>query len=415
MRGRYIAGLDIGTTNVSAVVARTGSGSPEVLGLGTVPSRGMKKGVVVDMDAVAGDIKGAVREAEESSGVEINSVYLGVAAEHVECLDSYGATGIKGKETAKKDIDRAMEAASALYVPLDREVLHVLPTDFVIDGQGGIMRPLGMSGVRLEANVRVVTASQAAVENLAGCCRRAGLTVMDTVFGPVATYKAVVRPHESSVALVDMGGGTSDVAVFGEGALLHAAVLPLGGSHLTNDIAIGLRLSPKEAERVKRKYGYAVSDVDVNEQMEVRAMDGRKKTLQRSSLGEIILPRCEEMFAMVREGITHPALYSSPTCVVLTGGAALLEGMDRVAEAVLGLPVRVGVPEKCSVVHGSALANPALSTSVGLMLYGHEAEASVYDDLFEGTMGRFRRWMGKILNYESGVKNKGKEKSLIAD
>jgi cell division protein FtsA len=415
MRGRYIAGLDIGTTKVSAVVARTGGGSPEIFGLGVVPSNGMKNGVVVDMDAVTRSVKGAVKKAAQSSGVDIKSVYLGVAAEHIECLDSYGATGIKGKEVVKKDIDRALEVASALYVPLDREVLHVLPTDFVIDGQGGIVRPLGMSGVRLEANVRVVTASQAALENLARCCQKAGLTVMDTVFGPIATFKAAVRPDESFVALVDMGGGATDVAVFNNGALLHAAVLPIGGSHLTNDIAIGLKLSLDEAERVKQKFGYAISDADTGEQMQVRMMDGRIKTLQRSSLGGIILPRCEEMFTMARESITHPALYSSPTCVVLTGGTAQLEGIDRVAEAVFGLPVRVGIPEKCSMVRGSELESPAMSTSVGLMLYGHESEASVYDELFDGTLGKFSKWIRRIANYEIGLKNKRKEKSIVAN
>jgi cell division protein FtsA len=183
--------------------------------------------------------------------------------------------------------------------------------------------------------------------------------------------------------------------------------MPIGGDYLTNDIAIGLRLSLEEAERVKQKYGYAISDADVEEQMEVRTMDGKIKTLQRGSLGGIILPRCEEMFLMVREGIMHPVLYSSPTCVVLTGGTAKLEGMDRVAEAVFGMPVRIGVPEKYSMVHGSALASPALSMSVGLMFYGHESEASVYDDLFEGTFGRFRRWGRKL--FRNGEREKGKK------
>jgi cell division protein FtsA len=403
MRKRFIAGLDIGSTTVSAVVARTGNGGPEIVGLGLVLSSGMKKGVVVDMDAVTRAIKGAVRKACETSGVDIKSVYLGVAAEHIECLASYGATGIKGKEAAKKDIDRALDSASAMYVPLDRDMLHVLPTDYVIDGQGGIVRPLGMSGVRLEANVQVVTASHAALENIERCCQKAGLTVMDTVFAPIATFNAAVRPDESSVALVDMGGGTTQVAVFNEGALIHAAVLPIGGGHLTSDIAIGLRLSLDEAERVKQKYGYALSDVRDDEQMEVRTMDGSIKTLQRDSLGAIILPRCEELLSIVRESMTLPELYILPTSVVFTGGTARLEGMDRVAEAVLGLPVRVGVPEKCPVIRGGELRSPSLSTSVGLVRgYAWEARKILWQACQIRNRDQ-KQTKGKITRCELGV------------
>jgi cell division protein FtsA len=396
MGAKYILGLDIGTTKVCAVVAKAEGESAEIIGAGITPSRGMKKGVVVDMEAATASVARAVSLAGKSSGVELKAAYVGVAGGHILCQESYGATGIKGKEVTRKDVDRVIEAASTVFVPLEREVLHVLPTDFTVDGQGGVARPLGMSGVRLEANVRVITASQAALENLVRCCEDAGITVIEIIFEPIASFKAVARTYEaaSAVAVVDIGGGTTDVAVYREGGLRHASVLPVGGGHLTNDIAIGLKVSTDEAERVKKEYGYALWNGKRSgpEEMEVMDLDGERKKMPARYLGEILLPRCEEIFELIGEEIRRALLYTSSSCVVLTGGAALLEGLDRVAEAKLGVPVRVGLPANASAPALRELTeSPMYSTSVGLMLYGLQAERGVYDDLVLGLREKLKK------------------------
>jgi cell division protein FtsA len=352
------------------------------------------------MDATAGAIRKAVAGCEESSGLVLKAVYIGVAGGHIRCQESFGATGIKGREVSSRDIERVMEAAATVYVPLDRELLHVLPSDFIVDGQEGIVKPEGMSGVRLEANVRVITASHAAVENLVKCCETAGLKVMDAILEPIASAKAVLRPYEldTGAVVIDMGGGTTDVAIFNDGTMKHASVLPVGGNNITGDIAIGLKVSMEEAERLKRKYGYAMADEDPSGEMEVAGMDGRRRPMPRKYMGEIIRPRCEEMFALVRQGISDALLYSSPVCVVLTGGTALLGGTDRIAEAAFGLPVRVGVPENgVPVAPQQKLCSPGYSTSVGLMMHGLEAERNAYDDLFDGLFGRLRKWGRNVL------------------
>jgi|Deesub1362A_J573_1020465.scaffolds.fasta_scaffold00444_23 cell division protein FtsA len=395
MSRKFVVGIDIGTTKVCAVVAKAGYDTAEIIGTGFTVSRGLKKGVVVDVDATTQAIREAVSEAEKTSGVELRAAYIGVAGSHIECITSYGATGIKGKEVTKKDVDRVVESASAVYVPLDREVLHVLPSDFVIDGQNGIVQPLGMSGVRLEANVRVITASQAAVETLIRCCEKAGVEVIETVFEPIASSKAILRADElnSGVAVIDIGGGTTDIAVYMQGRFRHASTLPVGGNHITNDIAIGLRLSQKEAERVKKKYGDALGDVDLQDEMDVEGMDGQMKKIPRQYLTEIIRPRCEEIFELIRHELHE--LYTCPSCVVLTGGTALLKGVDRIAEALLGLPVRVGAPEGGkALLSEDVLGSPLYSTCVGLMLYGFEKEKGIYENLFSGLLNRFKKWTG---------------------
>jgi cell division protein FtsA len=400
---KYIIGLDIGTTKIGVVVALVEGGLAEIVGMGTSASSGLKKGVVVDIDVTTDAIRTAVAEAEMSSGIEIKAAYVGVAGSHIECLKSYGATGIKGSEVSRSDLDRVMDAASALYVPLDREVLHVLPTDFVIDGQGGIVKPMGMSGARLEANVRVITASHSAVENIAKCCRKAGVEVLDTVFQPIASSRAVSDEDEleAGVAVIDMGGGTTDVAIYKDSGLVHASVLPVGGNHLTNDIAIGLRVSQREAERVKREFGYAIGEIDASELIDVKLMNNEYRKVRRMYLKEIIRPRCEEALRLIRRDVNGATTLSGPSYVVLTGGTALTPGMDRVAEAVFGLPVRIGLPD-CPP-HMDVLNSPMYSTAVGLVLYGNEAERSAYDGVFDGLV---RRVKGKTKNLLE-VKNWG--------
>jgi cell division protein FtsA len=395
---KYVVGLDIGTTKICAMVARVEAGAPEIMGIGLAGTSGLKKGVVVDIEVTTEAIRKAVSDAEASSGVEIRAAYVGVAGSHIDCLESYGATGIKGAEVTRGDLERVMDSAAALYLPLDREVLHVLPTDFVIDGQGGIVRPLGMAGARLEANVRVITASHSAVENIAKCCRKAGVDVVATVFQPIASSHAVAHAEEleAGVAVVDVGGGTTDVAVYKEGGLVHASVLPVGGNHITNDIAVGLRVSQGEAERVKKEHGFVVGEIDSGELIDITLMNGEQRQVPRHYLKEISRPRCEETLRIISGAVETSADLSGPSCVVLTGGTALMEGLDRVAEAIFGLPVRIGTPHRGVAPQlRDRLASPVYATGVGLVLYGCEAERNSYDGVIDGIV---RKVKGKTRN-----------------
>ena len=390
MSSKHIVGVDLGTTKVCVVVARPMGGPVEVTGIGIAPSSGMRKGVVVDMEAVTGSIREALKRAEESAGVDIRKAYVGVSGSHMGCMKSYGTTGIRNREVTDQDVQDALDSAGTVLVPLDREVLHVMPTDYVLDGQDGIVRPVGMAGVRLEANVMLITAAHSCVENVTKCCQRAGIYVKDVVFEGIASAHAVLRHYEreTGVAVVDIGGGSTDVTVFRQGGLCHAASIPVGGNHFTNDIAIGLKVSQYEAERVKKDYGYAIDSIDGPLQMEVTAMDGRAVKMRRANMGEIILPRCEEIFELIKEEVVEALVSAETSCVVLTGGAALLKGMDRVAEAKLGIPVRIGVPENVTGV--DVPLEPMYSTGMGLVLHGVQEEWSGYDDLMESVRNRFR-------------------------
>jgi cell division protein FtsA len=399
MGARHIVGLDIGTTKVCAVVASDGSGGHEILGAGSAPARGMKKGVVADMDAAGESIRRAVLLAERASGVTLRAAYIGVAGGHIQSLESFGATGIKDRTVTRRDVERVIESASTVYVPLDREVLHILPMDYAVDGEGDIIDPLGMSGTRLEAKVHVITASQSALENLLRCCRAAGIAETDAVFEPIASCRAVVKPYElaSGVAVVDMGGGTTDVAVYREGRLRHAEVLPVGGNHLTNDLAIGLRVSPAEAERVKKEHGYALPGADVPDTVAVTTIDGVTRQVPGEYVGEILFPRCEEMFELIAEGIRRELRFEGSSCVVLTGGTSLLTGIDRVAEARMGLPVRIGTPRNFRPSpKGAGLRNPMYSTAMGLLECGFDAEGQGNDDFTRGVRQRVRHLVKSI-------------------
>jgi cell division protein FtsA len=399
MGARHIVGLDIGTTKVCVVVASEGSGGYEIPGTGIAPARGMKKGLVADMDAATESIRRAVLLAERSSGVTLRAAYIGVAGGHVQCLESFGATGIKDRTVTRRDVERVIDSASTVYVPLDREVLHILPMDYAVDGEGGITDPLGMSGTRLEAKVRVITASQSALENLLRCCRAAGISETEAVFEPIASCRAVVKPYElaSGVAVIDLGGGTTDVAVYREGRLRHAEVLSVGGSHLTNDLSIGLRVSPAEAERVKKEHGHTLPGAEVPDTLPVTTIDGVTKHVPGRYIGEILLPRCEEMFELIAEGIRRELQFEASSCVVLTGGTALLRGIDRVAEARTGLPVRIGTPRNFRPSSkGAGLRNPMYSTAMGLLQYGFDAEGEDHDEFIRGVRARFRHLVKSI-------------------
>ncbi|MFL5360910.1 MAG: cell division protein FtsA [Myxococcales bacterium] len=373
-RGELVVGLDIGTTKICCIVGEAKETGLDVIGIGQHPSRGLRKGVVINIEATVASIKRAVEEAELMAGCEISAVYAGIAGGHIRGFNSQGVVAVKDKEVRPSDVSRVIDAARAINIPQDREIIHVLPQEFIIDDQDGIKEPLGMSGVRLEAKVHVVTAAVSSAQNIIKCCARTGLTVSDIVLEPLASAEAVLAEEEKElgVALVDVGGGTTDLAIFVNGAIQHTSVIPLGGNHLTNDIAVGLRTPMHEAERIKIQYGSAQSQVlERDETIEVPSVGGRApRVLSRRILCEIIEPRVEELFQLVHREIQKAGQENLlASGVVLTGGSTQLAGMAELAEEVLGLPVRRGVPRNVGGLT-DVVSSPAHATAVGLLLYG---------------------------------------------
>ncbi|HVK71803.1 MAG TPA: cell division protein FtsA [Kofleriaceae bacterium] len=369
-----IVGLDIGTTKIAAIAGEVTEDGVDIIGIGTSPSKGLRRGVVVNIDATVSSIQAAIDEAENMAGCQVSTVYAGISGAHVRGLNSHGIVAVKDKEVRDADIGRVIDAAKAVAIPMDREVLHVLPQQYVIDDQDGIRDPLGMAGVRLEAKVHIVTTAVTSAQNVVKCANRCGLQVADIVLEPLASAQAVLEDDERElgVALIDIGGGTCDVAVYCDGAIVHTAVLPLGGGHVTNDIATVLRTPLDSAEKIKRKYGCASrSLVDDGEQMEVPSVGGRgPRVLPRATLVEIIEPRVEEIFEHVKRELMRSGYADSLAAgVVLTGGAVSLDGTTEVAEHVLGLPTRRGFPTKVGGLV-DVVKSPAYSTGVGLVVYG---------------------------------------------
>jgi len=373
-KSNLIVGLDVGTHKVCVVVGEMTEEGVEIVGVGCHPSQGLRKGVVINIESTVGSIKKAVEEAELMAGCEINSVFTGIAGGHIKGFNSHGVVALKNREVTAADVERVLDAAKAVAIPMDQEVLHVLPQEYVIDGQDGIREPLGMSGVRLEAKVHIVTGAVTSAQNIIKCCNRTGLGVADIVLEPLASAEAVLTPEEKElgVVLVDMGGGTTDIVLFHEEAVKHTAVLAIGGNHLTNDIAAGLRTPIGDAERIKQKYGCARAALAGQEdKFEAPSVGGRgPRTIARRSLCEIIEPRVEETLDLVDREITKsgykPALASG---VVMTGGSTLLPGLIEMAEQILRMPVRLGVPDR---VRGltDVVSSPVYATGVGLVLYG---------------------------------------------
>jgi len=398
--GNIIVGLDVGTTKICAVVGELIEGELEIRGISTSASTGLRKGVVVDIESTVESIKNAVKTAESITGVEINAVYVGIAGGHIKGFNSYGAVGLRGKEVAYVDVERVIDSAKAVYVPLDREVLHVIPTGYILDGQNGIRDPIGMMGVRLEAKVYIVTGAVTSVQNLLKCCEKVGLEVVDIVFEPIASAGAVLTDDEKElgVAIVDIGGGTTDIILYKDGSLRHTSVLAIGGNHFTNDIAVGLRVSVSEAERVKKSFGSAATSmVGDSEEIDINQA-GQGKKIQRRCLSEIIQPRTEELLDLVKGELISCSAYDVASAgIVLTGGGSLLEGLDRMAEAVLGLPVRIGFPNDIKGCK-NIVNNPMYATGVGLVLYGLETESDrvFYPDAFTGIFGKMKDWVKGI-------------------
>lgn len=373
---RYLVGLDIGTSKVCTVVGEAlDSGGLDVIGLGMADSRGLKRGVVVNLEAAVDSIKRSIEEAELMAGVEIGSAYLGVNGPHIKGFNSRGVVAVAGKnrEIAREDVRRAIDAARAVSLPAGREILHVLPQDFVVDEQDGIGAPVGMTGARLEVNVHIVTGSVTSTQNLIACVNRAGVEVVDTIVGQLAAAESVITPDEKElgVAMLDIGAGTSDLAIFERGSLWHTAVIAVGGDHFTNDVAVGLRTPIPDAEKLKRRSGCALSTmVEEDETVEVASVGGRRpRLIARRVLADVLQRRAEEIFHLAWDEISKAGYEKSLNSgLVLTGGGAMLDGMSEIAEQIFDLPIRRGVP---AGVGGLAdhVANPACATAVGLVLY----------------------------------------------
>ncbi|MDH3974718.1 MAG: cell division protein FtsA [Deltaproteobacteria bacterium] len=371
-----IVGLDIGTTKICCIVGEITAEGIDIIGIGSHPSKGLRKGVVVNIESTVASIKKAVEEAELMAGCGISSVYAGIAGGHIKGLNSHGVIAVKDSEVKETDVKRVIDAARAVAIPMDREVLHILPQEFIIDDQDGIRQPIGMSGVRLEAKVHIVTGAATSAQNIVKCANQGGLDVNDIILEQLASAEAVLSADEKElgVAIVDIGGGTSDIAIFVEGSIRHTAVLSIGGDHLTNDIAIGLRTPTDEAEKIKKKYGCALSSlVGKDETISVPSMGGRKpRTLSRQLLADIIEPRVEEIFTLVRNEIIRSGYEDIlASGIVITGGSALMEGMPELGEQIFNLPVRRGDPAGIGGLV-DVVNSPIYATGVGLVLHGNK-------------------------------------------
>jgi len=372
---RLIVGLDIGTSKVLAIVGEIGaSGEVEVIGVGHHPSRGMRRGVVVNIESTVQSIQRAVEEAELMAGCQIHSVFAGIAGSHIASFNSHGIVAIKDKEVGAGDVERVLEAAKALAIPTDQRLLHILPQEFIIDKQDGIREPIGMSGVRLEAKVHIVTGAVSAAQNIVKCVRRCGLEVDDVILEQLASSLSTLTEDEKElgVCLIDIGGGTTDISVFTEGAIRHTAVIPIAGDQVTNDIAIALRTPTQYAEDIKQKYGCALTQLaHRDETIEVPSVGDRPpRKLSRQMLAEVIEPRIEELYGLVQAELRRSGFEDVlGSGMVITGGSSKMVGMVDLAEEVFHMPVRLGLPQYVGGLKG-VVQNPIFATGVGLVLYG---------------------------------------------
>ncbi|MFC1813298.1 cell division protein FtsA [Thermodesulfobacteriota bacterium] len=401
-----IVGLDVGTTKICAVVGEVSGNDINIIGIGTHPSIGLRKGVVVNIESTVDSIKKAVEEAELMAGCEISSVYAGIAGGHITGFNSHGIIAIKGSEVTQNDVERVIDAARAVAIPMDREVIHVLPQEFIVDEQAGIQNPVGMAGVRLEVKIHIVTGAVTSAHNIVKCANRSGLDVCDIVLESLASGEAVMTEEEKELgaALLDLGGGTSDLAIFTGKNIRHTFVLALGGNNITNDIAVGLRAPIGEAEKIKKKYGTCVSkNIGNEETIEVPGMGGREpKKLPRQILGEIIEPRMEEIFSLIDREIFRAGVENMITSgVVVTGGTALLDGITEVAESIFDLPTRLGRPQGIGGLV-DVVNNPMYATGVGLVIYGArnqpEEKFRIRDtNIFNRIITRMKRWFKDVI------------------
>jgi cell division protein FtsA len=397
-----IVGLDIGTSKVAAIVGElTSDGNIEIIGIGTTPSRGLKKGVVVNLESTVQSIQKAIEEAELMAGCQIKSVFAGIAGSHIRSLNSHGIVAIKDKEVTQYDIDRVIDSARAVAIPADQKILHILPQEFVIDLQDGIKEPIGMSGIRLEAKVHMVTGSVSASQNIIKCIRRCGLEVEDIVLEQLASCNSVLTEDEKElgVCLIDIGGGTTDIAIFVEGAIKHTAVIPIAGDQVTNDIAVALRTPTINAEDIKRRYACALTQLaNVDGIIEVPSIGDRApRKISMQNLAEIIEPRYEELMLLVQSELRRSGNEELIAAgIVLTGGSSKVMGLIELAEEIFHMPVRMGGPQNVSGL-AEVVKNPVHSTGVGLLMYGKE-----HQNLGRGSDSEGLGWFSKMKNWFQG-------------
>jgi len=410
---RYVVGLDIGTTKICCVVAEVkDDGKLDVAGVGVTPSRGIRKGVVVNLEATVDAIKASVEDGELAAGVEVESATLGVAGAHIRSFNSRGVVTVSAKDrrVSREDVRRVMDAAQAVSIPAEREILHVLPQEYVLDDQGGIANPVGMTGRRLEANVHIVTAATSSTQNLVACAHKAGIEIRDLVLEQVAVAESVLTQDEKDlgVALIDIGGGTTDLALFERGSIWHTSVLPVGGEHFTNDLAVGLRTPIPDAERLKTSRGCAMlSMVGDDEAVEVPSVGGRKpRELSRQVMSQILGPRAEELFTLLHDEIGRAGFQKMLNAgVVLTGGGSLLPGMTEIAEQVFDLPVRAGLPRDVAGIENLNGTTPQATTGIGLSLWAgrnrpatRRRRETAGAGMFGRVGGRMRHWFTEMFH-----------------
>jgi len=398
---QLIVGLDIGTSKVVAIVGEImPEDKLEVIGIGSHPSKGLKKGVVVNIESTVHSIQRAVEEAELMAGCQIHSVFAGIAGSHIRSLNSHGIVAIRDKEVTPNDVERVIDAARAVAIPADQKILHILPQEFLIDNQDGIREPVGMSGVRLEAKVHMVTGAVSAAQNIIKCVRRCGLEVDDIILEQLASSYAVLTDDEKDlgICLVDIGGGTTDIAVFTEGSIRHTAVIPIAGDQVTNDIAVALRTPTQNAEDIKIKYACALTQLaSAEESIEVPSVGDRPpRKLARHTLAEVVEPRYEELLGLIQAELRRSGFEDRVAAgIVLTGGSAKIEGLVELAEEVFHMPVRLGVPQYVTGLV-DVVRNPIYSTGVGLLLFGHQNrdQRSLEGGLGKGLRGVWDRMKG---------------------
>lgn len=397
-----IVGLDIGTSKVVAIVGEvTHAGEIEIIGLGSHPSKGLKKGVVVNIESTVHSIQRAIEEAELMAGCQINSVYAGIAGSHIKSINSHGIVAIKDREVSDMDLDRVIDAARAVAIPADQRILHILPQEFIVDDQEGIREPIGMSGVRLEAKVHLVTGAVGAAQNIIKCVRRCGLEVDDIILEQLASSYSVLTEDEKElgVCLVDIGGGTTDIAVFADGAIRHTAVIPIAGDQVTNDIAVALRTPTQFADEIKIKYACALRQLaNADETIEVPSVGDRPpRKLSRQTLAEVVEPRYDELLSLVQAELRKSGFEDIIAAgIVLTGGSSKMEGVVDLAEEIFHMPVRLGTPQYVSGL-SDVVSNPIHATGVGLLLFGeqHQQSGARYFSTEGGVKGvweRMKNW-----------------------
>jgi len=400
-----IVGLDIGTSKIVAIVAEVNEDNElEIIGVGTHPSRGLKKGVVVNIESTVQSIQRAVEEAELMAGCQIHSVYAGIAGSHVKSMNSHGIVAIREGEVQETDVERVIDAARALAIPADQKVLHVLPQEFIIDQQEGIREPIGMSGVRMEAKVHLVTGAVSAAQNIVKCIERCGLQADDIILEQLASSYSVLTEDEKElgICLVDIGGGTTDIAVFSEGAIKHTAVIPIAGDQVTNDIAIAMRTPTQYAEEIKIKYACALRQLtNPDEVIEVPSVGERApRRLARQTLAEVVEPRYEELMSLIQAELRRSGYENLIAAgIVLTGGSSKMEGVIELAEEVFHMPVRLGVPQYVTGLI-DVVRNPIHATGVGLLLFGHLSSQS--EEYRKNNNGGLSAVFGRVKNWIQG-------------